>query len=131
MVGETLHQQSPVKQTRVFRRVSPANSLFRSILPVSPCASIFWRQPPRSHTCNWNGIIDLQRPTKKLCDTYPPPHSKFGICNGLLSLALCDIIGPTIPWGCKNVRAHLWRKTLAVTRRLDHSPSFVRMEAFQ
>jgi hypothetical protein len=46
-----------------------------------------------------------------MCAMYPFPVREFGFCNGLLSLGLCEIIGPIIPWGSQNVWAHLWRKT--------------------
>jgi len=46
-----------------------------------------------------NGIIDLQASTVKVMRSiYPVSFGvRFGLCNGLLSLRDCEIIGLTIP----------------------------------
>jgi hypothetical protein len=49
-----------------------ANSLFRKILPVSPCGSIFWTDKPRSipHNSFETKILEIAK--KKMVDTPMP-----------------------------------------------------------
>jgi hypothetical protein len=74
-------QRAPIPVgTTVNRRPAElaANSLFRKILRVSPCGSIFWADQPRSAPHNSFKTKILQIAKKKIVDIPTPgltPHS--------------------------------------------------------
>src|SRR6202140_4152620 len=57
--------RSAAEQLGKSAQCAVANSLFRNILRVNPCGSIFCPDQPRSDPPNSNGIIDLERLSKK------------------------------------------------------------------
>ena len=88
--------RSAIEQLGQSVQSAPANSLFRNILRVNPCGSIFCPDQPRSDPPNSKEIIDLESSSKKYGWTLSQRTQKDGPAARSVDASPATPLGDTV-----------------------------------